>query len=84
MHTPHFFFCFLAGGCESESSFVTVAAGRTEEAASSGVVGVVASVVVSDVDGDCGDSIPGFINDAIASVIPDELSGVEARATING
>ena len=81
MQTPHFFFCFLAGGCEDSSSsgvFVSVVTLSDGFESISGVSAV-------GLEGGWGwvvgfDRI-GFIRPAIASVTePEVLSGVDSRA----
>ena len=81
MQTPHFFFCFLAGGCEDSSS-----SGVFVSTLSDGFESIVSGVsVVGLVGGWVGvgfDRI-GFIRPAIASVTePEVLSGVDSRAKI--
>ena len=80
MQTPHFFFCFLAGGCEDSSSsgvFVSVVTLSDGFESISGVSAV-------GLEGGWGwvvgfDRI-GFIRPAIASVTePEVLSGVDSR-----
>ena len=81
MQTPHFFFCFLAGGCDDSSSsgvFVSVVTLSDGFESISGVSAV-------GLEGGWGwvvgfDRI-GFIRPAIASVTePEVLSGVDSRA----
>ena len=84
MQTPHFFFCFLAGGCEDSSSSGVFVATLSDVGFQS-ISGV--SVVDVGLDGvGCwgwvvGFDRIGFIRPAIASVTePEVLSGVDSRA----
>ena len=85
MQTPHFFFCFLAGGCEDSSS-----SGVFDSTLSDVGFESISGVSVVGLDGVVGcwgwvvgfDRI-GFIRPAIASVTePEVLSGVDSRAKI--
>ena len=81
LQTPHFFFCFLAGGCEDSSSsgvFVSTLSDDFESIVSGvSVVGLVGGWVGVGFDR------IGFIRPAIASVTePEVLSGVDSRAKI--
>ena len=83
MQTPHFFFCFLAGGCEDSSSSGVFDSVVTLSDGFESISGVSAVGLEGGWGWVVGFDKIGFIRPAIASVTePEVLSGVDSRARI--
>ena len=81
MQTPHFFFCFLAGGCEDSSSSGVFDSVVTLSDGFESISGVSAVGLEGGWGWVVGFDRIGFIRPAIASVTePEVLSGVDSRA----
>ena len=84
MQTPHFFFCFLAGGCEDSSSSGVFDSVVTLSDGFESISGVSAVGLEGGWGWVVGFDRIGFIRPAIASVTePEVLSGVDSRAEFN-
>ena len=81
LQTPHFFFCFLAGGCEDSSSSGVFDSVVTLSDGFESISGVSAVGLEGGWGWVVGFDRIGFIRPAIASVTePEVLSGVDSRA----
>jgi len=80
LQTPHFFFCFLAGGCEDSSSSGVFDSVVTLSDGFESISGVSAVGLEGGWGWVVGFDRIGFIRPAIASVTePEVLSGVDSR-----